>query len=601
MGQLKITAGPAPRSMRNRPARPPSPSNRPDTIGSFVSKSNGLQATRTRRDGEQFHAGHRALDRRDAPAQGVVADDSLHRRPNGSARNARSISTTGSPRSVSGPTESVRTRANRSGRHAVRADERRLSQNRQIAPPSRGDDRHRGPRIEDEPAARSVDLRLDEDVARGRALRANRGSDPVGEREVVRERKVRRRKPDRGGLADGGCDPLVLRMRGSVERLPHPRGDPRKVDHPRSARSVRSRSWFRPRKPPVGAVLRARGECALPDGRRGRGRGSKIRSWRRPTSTTAESSSQVPVRIAEVSRATSRSFPSSGRGIPVQSVACPSEDPAQNTSGRAASIRRSSRPSAAATATARPVPPRCLTRASTRVALPGSGALHLETLAQRCETGEPVVDGHACKCYCDISPVKPSAEPADDASLTPRDGARERDDVDEAGAAVDGGQHLLGRVAAAQIFDHLGARAIRRQIHAAEERVLPPRTGEFPGAFFRHEKVPPQRGRDLGLRRALSPGQIRRLVLGVVLQVREPESDLQILVGDLLDFGQAHRHEHGVVADPLGERSPARVHGEDRGLEPDAAPDVEPLHEGGRRDVARNDLVARRAARTRAR
>ena len=75
------------------------------------------------------------------------------------------------------------------------------------------------------------------------------------------------------------------------------------------------------------------------------------------------------------------------------------------------------------------------------------------------------------------------------------------DDVHQARAAVERGQHPLGGYRRRSSRDLLGARAVGGQVHAAEERVPPPGAGELVGALLGDEEVAPQRRGDLRLRR----------------------------------------------------------------------------------------------------
>ena len=119
-----------------------------------------------------------------------------------------------------------------------------------------------------------------------------------------------------------------------------------------------------------------------------------------------------------------------------------------------------------------------------------------------------------------------------------------------------------------------------------------PGAGELVRALLRDEEVAPQRGGDLRLRRLLLPGEVRRVVLRVVLEEREEDADLEVPVRELLDLGDAVGDQHAVVRDALEEVGRARVHREDGGLEADEAAHEEVLQVRERRDVAGHDLVA---------
>ncbi len=91
-------------------------------------------------------------------------------------------------------------------------------------------------------------------------------------------------------------------------------------------------------------------------------------------------------------------------------------------------------------------------------------------------------------------------------------------DVDEAVAAVEGRKHFGCGMLAAEGGNFVGAGAVGGKIHAAQERMASPCAGELVGALFGDEKIAAQRGGDFRLLAAFAPGQLGRLVLGVVLQ-----------------------------------------------------------------------------------
>ncbi len=112
------------------------------------------------------------------------------------------------------------------------------------------------------------------------------------------------------------------------------------------------------------------------------------------------------------------------------------------------------------------------------------------------------------------------------------------------------------------------------------------------GSFGRDEVVAAQRGRNVGPRRALAPGEPRRLVLGVVLQQAQQRPDAQVLVGKVPDLGDAKGHEEGVIGDPLGKCRAPRIQSENAGLEAEDPLLEERLNQREGGGVARNDLVA---------
>src|ERR1700733_14744908 len=119
-----------------------------------------------------------------------------------------------------------------------------------------------------------------------------------------------------------------------------------------------------------------------------------------------------------------------------------------------------------------------------------------------------------------------------------------------------------------------------------------PCAGKLVGALFSDEEIASQRGGYLRLWSLLSPCQVRRLVLGIVLQEGQQDPDLKIFIGQLIDLGDAVCDQDCVVGDAFEQRCGARVHGEDRGLESSFAAYVQVLKIGERGDVAGNDFVA---------
>src|SRR5271169_3259579 len=110
------------------------------------------------------------------------------------------------------------------------------------------------------------------------------------------------------------------------------------------------------------------------------------------------------------------------------------------------------------------------------------------------------------------------------------DRARKRGRVDEAAGAVEGGQDRLGRVAPAEARDELRPGPVCGKVHAAEKRVAAPCARELVGPLRRNEKDLPQSRGDVFPRELLFPGEVRGLVLRVVLQEREEDADLQVRI-----------------------------------------------------------------------
>ena len=119
-----------------------------------------------------------------------------------------------------------------------------------------------------------------------------------------------------------------------------------------------------------------------------------------------------------------------------------------------------------------------------------------------------------------------------------------------------------------------------------------PRARQLVRAFRRHQKFVPQRRRHLGLRRPVVPGEVRCLVLGIVLKQRKQCADLQVRIRQLVHLPHPVRHQDGVVGDTFKKSGRARVHGEHRGFEPHRAPHVQVLQVRERGHVAGDHFVA---------
>jgi hypothetical protein len=110
------------------------------------------------------------------------------------------------------------------------------------------------------------------------------------------------------------------------------------------------------------------------------------------------------------------------------------------------------------------------------------------------------------------------------------------DDVDKAIAIVDDRQDALGWMGATEAGEPLSAGAIGGQIHSAHQQMSAPGAGKLVCAFFRDQEVASKRSPDLGLLAILASGEIRRLMLGVILQECQESADLQIFAGKLGDI-----------------------------------------------------------------
>src|SRR5579862_1777322 len=119
-----------------------------------------------------------------------------------------------------------------------------------------------------------------------------------------------------------------------------------------------------------------------------------------------------------------------------------------------------------------------------------------------------------------------------------------------------------------------------------------PCAGKFVGAFFSHQVVAPKSGRHFLLRHILTPGEIRRLVLGVVLQEREQHTNLQIFIWKLIHFGYAMSYQDRIVGDSFKKSGGSRIHRQHRGLEPDQAAHVQILQISESSYMPRYNLVA---------
>ena len=165
--------------------------------------------------------------------------------------------------------------------------------------------------------------------------------------------------------------------------------------------------------------------------------------------------------------------------------------------------------------------------------------------------------------------------------------------VDQAFATVDCGQDLVflpGACGAARpLFPCRRGRPAGTCGPAADG--VPRRRRACPPAP-RDKEIVAQGLRHVGLRAYSSPGEIGGLVLGVVLEQRQEDADLQVLVGELVDLSDSVGHEDGVVGDALEECGSARVHGQDGGFETHLAAPVEVLQIGEGGDVAGDDFVA---------
>jgi len=127
------------------------------------------------------------------------------------------------------------------------------------------------------------------------------------------------------------------------------------------------------------------------------------------------------------------------------------------------------------------------------------------------------------------------------------------DQVHQPVAVVERGDHLLRRVAAAQLGHLLGAGPVGGQVHPPQQRVTPPGAGELVGPLAEQRK---SRRSVAATRPAASPGARSATTTG---SWRRPAAApaASRAAGrrrELLHLGHAVGHEDGVVGDSLRER-----------------------------------------------
>ena len=149
-----------------------------------------------------------------------------------------------------------------------------------------------------------------------------------------------------------------------------------------------------------------------------------------------------------------------------------------------------------------------------------------------------------------------------------------------------------GSVVAPPLRDELGTRAIGRQVHPPEQRMASPGARELVRPLRRHQKVRAQRRGHLGLRPAFLPGEVRRLVLGIILQQGKQDAEFQVPVRQLGGLQHAVRDQDRVVGDALEQHAGACIHRQHRRLEAHEPAHVQVLQVGKRRHVAGHHFVA---------